>query len=255
MNEILDDVISGEKIYKNRAIWVGTFLGGPLVAGYLLSQNFKSLGQPEKIKFTWIITIIATIVIFGGAFMISDDNKIPNQLIPIIYTAIAFGFYKKFQERSATDHIDSGGLVYSWWRVVGVSIVGLLITSALAFALVFAFQPDEQSIYKTNTYGSLVKHKISFDKTNISEKEIHKIADGLKEAVFFDLSIPKYVHAEKAGNTYVLYIAVIKEIENDPITLKYFEGLREYIDDYFPNNSVEFRLVDDYIENVVKVLK
>ncbi len=32
-----------EKIYKDKAIWVGTFLGGPLVAGYFFSKNYKTL--------------------------------------------------------------------------------------------------------------------------------------------------------------------------------------------------------------------
>jgi len=31
-----------EKIYKDRAIGVGTFLGGPLAAGYLIAENLKS---------------------------------------------------------------------------------------------------------------------------------------------------------------------------------------------------------------------
>jgi hypothetical protein len=262
MNEILDNaipevnldhVIPEEKIYKSQAIGVGTFLGGPLVAGYLFSENFKSLGQPEKVKSTWIIAIISTIVIFGGAFLIPENSKIPNQLIPIVYSAIALGLFKKFQEKNATEHINSGGLVYSWWRVIGVAVIGLIITTAAIFAFVYAAEPNSQSIYETKSYGSFIKHEVSFEKTNISEEEINNIADGFKEAVFFDLSVPKYVHAEKVGNTYVLYISVIDGIENDKITLQYFIGLREYMDEYFTNNSVEFRLVVDYIENVVKV--
>jgi hypothetical protein len=57
-----------KKIYTDRLIWAGTFLGGPLVAGYLIAENFKVFNEPNKVKLTWIYAIIATIVIFGGVF-------------------------------------------------------------------------------------------------------------------------------------------------------------------------------------------
>ena len=28
------------KIYNERAIWAGTFIGGPLAGGYLIAENF-----------------------------------------------------------------------------------------------------------------------------------------------------------------------------------------------------------------------
>lgn len=36
------------KIYKDRAIWAGTFLGGPLVAGYLIAENFKVFNEKKR---------------------------------------------------------------------------------------------------------------------------------------------------------------------------------------------------------------
>ncbi|HEX5552072.1 MAG TPA: hypothetical protein VFX43_02405 [Chitinophagaceae bacterium] len=38
------------KIYINKAIYVATYLGGPLVAGYLISSNFKVFNEPGKAK-------------------------------------------------------------------------------------------------------------------------------------------------------------------------------------------------------------
>ena len=101
MSETIDKTIPKGKIYKDRAFWVGTFLGGPLVAGYLFSENFKSLGQPEKVKPTWIITIIATVVIFGGIFMIPENINIPNQ-IKSYYGHVDLGIYAK---------VTKGGLI------------------------------------------------------------------------------------------------------------------------------------------------
>lgn len=120
--------IPTEKIYKERAIWVGTFLGGPLVAGYLIAENFKVFNDSEKVKTTWIIAIVSTIGIFGGLSFIPENVKIPNQIIPIIYSAVAFFLAKRFQEQKLNEHIENGGKLYSWWRIIAIGIIGLLIS-------------------------------------------------------------------------------------------------------------------------------
>ena len=124
------------KLYKDRAIYVGTLLGGPLVAGYLASENFKQLGQTDKVKTTWIIAIIATIVIFGGAFLIPNMDKIPNYIIPLIYTGIAQFIVHKFQGAAIKNHIETGGQTYSTWRAVGIGLVGLVILAAIIFSII-----------------------------------------------------------------------------------------------------------------------
>ena len=255
MNETIDETIPKGKIFKDKAFWVGTFLGGPLVAGYLFSENFKALGQPEKVKPTWIVTIIATIVIFGGIFLIPDNINIPNQIIPTAYTAIAFGLFKKFQEERATEHINQGGLTYNWGRVIGVGVVGLLITILPIFAIAYASDTIDQANISTKTYGATVKHEIDFDKSNISEAEVDKIAEGFRETGFFDLSIAKYVYVVKNGEKYEISISVVQGMENNTEALQPFVELRDQMDSYLPNNKVEFKLVVDYLDNVVKVLK
>lgn len=50
MEQILDIQTSTQKIYRDKAIWVGTFLGGPLAAGYLIAENFKAFNDPAKVK-------------------------------------------------------------------------------------------------------------------------------------------------------------------------------------------------------------
>jgi hypothetical protein len=41
------------KLYKDKAIWIGTFIGGPLVAGYLIAENYKKLGQDKNASKSW----------------------------------------------------------------------------------------------------------------------------------------------------------------------------------------------------------
>jgi hypothetical protein len=128
MEQIIDNQKPIRKIYKDRAIWSGTMLGGPLVAGYLIAENFKTLNESEKVKTTWIISILSTVIIFGGVFLIPESVKIPHQAIPLFYTAIAYLFVSYFQDQKIKQYINSGGQFYSWYRTIAVSIIGLIIT-------------------------------------------------------------------------------------------------------------------------------
>jgi len=135
MDHFQDNETTTQKIYKEKAIWVGTFLGGPLVAGYLISENFKVFDQHERARKAWIYSIIVTAIIFGGVFLIPDNVKVPNQIIPLIYTFIAYQFVQIYQKAKITTHINAGGQVYSWWRTIGVALIGLLITVIIVFSI------------------------------------------------------------------------------------------------------------------------
>lgn len=242
------------RIYKDRAIWVATFLGGPLTAGYLIAENFKAFNEIDKAKKTWIYAIIATIVIFGSVFLISDNIKIPNQIIPLIYTAIAYYIVQHFQGQNIATHINSGGQLFSWWRTIAVGIIGLAITIIPIFGFVLLSDSVANTSISTKTYG-IMKHEIAFDKDNITEAEVNQLADGLIKTTFFDEAITKYVYAKKVNNTYELSISVIDGIANDSQALQPFIDLRADLQTLFSNNKIIFKLVVDNLDNVVKKLE
>lgn len=143
MEENLLPVPPNFKLYKDRSIYVGTFLGGPMVAGYLAAQNFKLLGQQEKVKITWTIATIATVLIFGGLFLVPDIEKIPSYIIPLIYTGIAQFLVQKYQGTAIKAHIENGGQTYSAWRAVLIGLVGVVILIAIVFAIVLLSNNNE----------------------------------------------------------------------------------------------------------------
>jgi hypothetical protein len=126
------------KLYKENSIYPATFLGGPLAAGYIAAENFKHLGNQQKVKTTWVITVLATIAIFAGVFLIPNIEKIPNYLIPLIYTAIAQFIIRQVQGNLIKEHIAKGVQVYSIWRALLIGLVGLAITVAI-FLLINLF--------------------------------------------------------------------------------------------------------------------
>lgn len=254
MEENIDIEIPKGKIYKDRAIWVGTFLGGPLVAGYLIAENFKTFNEITKAKKTWIYAIIATVIIFGGIFLIPENVKIPNQIIPLIYTVIASFLVQHFQRQKIANHINLGGQIYNWWRIIAVGLIGLAITIIPIFGYALLSDANTNAGTETKTYG-IMKHEISFDKNNISESEVNKIADGLIKTTFFDEAVTKYVYTKKIDNKYELSISCDKFVTSSEESLKPFVDLRNDLQKEFPNNKVIFNLVVDNLDNVVKRLE
>jgi hypothetical protein len=254
MEQTLDIKRPTRKIYKDRAIWVGTFLGGPLAAGYLIAENFKAFNDTDKAKKTWIYAIIATVVVFGGVFLIPENVKIPNQIIPLIYTAIAYYLVQHYQGQNISAHLNSGGQLFGWWRTIAVGLIGLAITIIPIIGFTLLSDSIDNASISTKTYG-IMKHEIDFDKNNISETEVNKIADGLTKTTFFDEAVTKYVYINKLNDKYELKISVVDGIANDSEALQPFIDLRTDLQTMFPNNKIVFKLVVDNLDNVVKTIE
>ena len=115
-------------IYTPTNVLLGSFLGGPLVAGYFISRNFSAFGESEKAWLTWIITIIAAAVIFCIAFSLSETN---SRAIPAAYTVMAYTLARHYQGDSIDAHVNAGGAKHGWLNVIGISIAGLILTLVL----------------------------------------------------------------------------------------------------------------------------
>lgn len=248
-------------VYNAQKIWVGTIIGGPLVAGYMISENFKTLGERGKVINTWLITIAAFIIIFAASFTLNLD-RIPNQIIPLIYTGIAFIFVRLFQDEKINAHIKTNGRVFGWGRTICITIVGLLITIIMLIpvVLLMGYSSDEPATNTTTnttitkTYGNL-KHEILFDKTNISEREVDRIADGLKKTTFFDSERQKFVDAKKVGNNFEINLYCNESIKTDSQALGYFRTLQNDMQKIFPDNKIVFNLVVGTPDNIIKRLE
>jgi hypothetical protein len=246
--------ISTNRIYKKRAMEVGTFIGGPIALGYFIAENFKVFNEPEKVRLTWIYTIIVTILIFGGVFLIPKIDKIPNDLIPLIYTGIGILLVNRYQKEKIDKHIGLGGLAYSWWRTIGIALIALTITIIPILTIAYFSVSSTTPTITSKTYG-VIKNEIDFDKSNISESEIDKLADGFTKIDFFNPVQKKYVYVNKIGNNYEISISCNNKIENNVDLINAFAQLRTEMQTLFPNNKIIFNLVVDDIHNVVKRLE
>ena len=133
----IESLIPTAKIYSRKAIYGATFLGGPLVSGYLVAENFKVFGEAEKARMALMISIVFTIVIFGISFLIGSSGHFPSYIIPLMYSYVASLLVQEFQGKKIQQHLDAGGLTYGFWPVFGIALLGLVITVLILFAVVY----------------------------------------------------------------------------------------------------------------------
>jgi hypothetical protein len=124
------------KLYNERSVLIGTFIGGPLVAGYLIAQNFKALEQPGNANKTWLLTAFVFVFLFVSDF-IPGLADVPAIAYSALFCILAHSAARKFQGSQIALHQTSGGRLYSTSRAALIGIISLLITLALFFGLLY----------------------------------------------------------------------------------------------------------------------
>lgn len=139
MEDTSKNLTKNIKLYSTKAISGATFLGGPLAAGYMIGENFKALEKHNEGRNSLILGIISTILIFTVIFMIPENiiTKIPNQIIPIIYTGVILGIVEWKQGKILKSHKENGNSFYSGWRAAGIGFVSLIILLIGIFGYVY----------------------------------------------------------------------------------------------------------------------
>jgi len=133
---INEKIVSAGKIFTDRKLWLGSILGGPLMAGYIIYKNYKVFKEYDKANKVIIITILFTVILFIIIFSMPDNIKIPKQIIPILYTSIAWGFLKKYQGDKIERYKNNGGELIGWGKTLLISILVLIITVISIFGVI-----------------------------------------------------------------------------------------------------------------------
>ena len=130
------------KFYSQKAIVIATFIGTPLAAGYLIRENYLSLNKPAEGKNSFIIGLISTVLLFVVIFMIPESimDKVPNSILPAIYTGIVYLTVQKLQGKILNQHKENGSEFYSGWKSAGIGFLSsiILIIGAFGFFLLFS---------------------------------------------------------------------------------------------------------------------
>jgi hypothetical protein len=239
------------KIYKERAIYGATFFFGPLVAGYMMANNFKVFNEPQRATKAWIFSITSTILIFGLIFLLVDIDKTPNALIPLIYSLITFYLVKHYQGNNIADHINSGGLYYKGMRIIVVGIIGLAIIVILIFGIIFISDVVFNKYGSVKTYG-VMKNEIYYSKSDFSDAEIDKFAQGFKKFDFFNESHQVIVYLDKKDTIDEITFIFNDKIKDDREIINWLIDLRVNMQTLYPDSDIIINVAIDKLDNVYK---
>ena len=247
--------LENSKLYSSKAISLATFLGGPLAAGYLVSENFKALNKNAEARISLVSGVLVTIFIFSILFLLPEKtlNYIPRQVIPLIYTGIVWVIVEWTQGEYLKEHEEKANTFFSKWRAAGIGFISLLIIGIGIFPYI---------LYESNNPAYEV-YDIQMAKFSKNEKEslvfFDKIDSKSKSYLLSELdnmAIPKWKENIEILNE-------LKELENLPDNLKkqsqqllkyselrlqLFELLRKGIDENTSQYDRELEMLSTKIE-------
>jgi hypothetical protein len=128
-------------LYSPGQIALASFLGAPIAACWFFAHNYRRLGQPRSAVHCLVWGAVGTVVLFIIAFYLPEH--FPSQVIPIGYTVGLLQVAKQTHGVAVADHLSAGGRLGSWWAVVGISLLFLVVILGVIFGVVLLL-PDEK---------------------------------------------------------------------------------------------------------------
>ena len=140
MQEPLFSPSFDRKLYTERAILIGTFIGGPLAGGYLLAQNFSTLDKKADAGRTWLIVTVLMLLTMSTAFVPALDS-IPAFVYSFVFCLAAHSAARKLQGSQIHFHQENGGSMHNTWKAVLVGVVFFLLMMAFILGIVYLQDP------------------------------------------------------------------------------------------------------------------
>ncbi|TVQ13910.1 MAG: hypothetical protein EA361_09050 [Bacteroidetes bacterium] len=156
------------KFYSLESISLATFLGGPIAAAILMRRNFLNVNEDKKALNTLFIGILSTLLLFVGIFSLPESfwDKIPNFILPGIYTGIIFMIAERTQGQMIKEHKESKGSFFSAWKATGIGLLFTLIMLVGIFGYVFAF--DTEFDFDAHLYDNKIEQFIQNEEVSVA---------------------------------------------------------------------------------------
>jgi hypothetical protein len=130
------DIASSGTLYSPRQIYLASFLGSPIAAAWFIHRNFMTLGNESRALRTLGLGFAATVAVLVAGFYL--PNRFPNLLLPLAYSFAIYQYALFLFKGAYNKHLTEGGLKGSWWMVIGVSLLAILILIGIVCAIAFA---------------------------------------------------------------------------------------------------------------------
>jgi len=140
------------KICSFKKLCVAAFLGGPLAGCYMLSRNFKALGNKSaSVVSIWAgILGVLLLMLLPEPPTISDFTDLPKtgdtNTWSLFLVLLCFGIVttvaRKTQGQEIQTQLQAGVAEVSNWYVAGVILVSIVITCILAYVVLRLLSPN-----------------------------------------------------------------------------------------------------------------
>lgn len=242
-----------KKLFSQSSIALATYFGGPIAAGYLIKKNFDAYDQKDNGNKAFIIGIVATIVIFVGIYFIPEAvlDKIPNLLIPAIYTGIIYLIVEKIQGKWLKDHKAEGGVFHSGWKATGIGAIFLVILVAFVVGVAYLEGDFSQPDFDAETYDQEVAKFVENEATSLAAFDLVDNTSSQQLIVEF----AKGVRLWKENKEIIHRIDAIPNLPDELADQN--KSLMKYCDLRIRNNELIIRMIrentDQYNSEIDKI--
>jgi hypothetical protein len=119
------------KLYSPNQVALGTFLGFPIAAGWLMAANYRAWGEPSKARTALFVGIAGTLALVVIAFLTPRSPGYSVMTLACTFAARALAM--RLQGHDFTMTLVAGGNRYSSWRVVGIALFSVIFVLAVCF--------------------------------------------------------------------------------------------------------------------------
>ena len=128
------------KLYSPAQVGLAALLGGPAAAGWFISKNETHLGRPHNGRRWFWGCVIGTMAVIGLSFFLPP--RFPLTGLSVGLTAGLYTVAKQLYGSVVASHRAAGGVLGSWWTVVGLALLFLIVIMVAIFTIVLLLPTD-----------------------------------------------------------------------------------------------------------------
>ncbi|MBL7918976.1 MAG: hypothetical protein JNJ40_01605 [Bacteroidia bacterium] len=228
------------KLYKSRGLLLAIIVGGPFAAAYIISRNFKVLGDKRKAKLTWLFLVFFFVLIFLSDFVFPE---LPNFVFGLLSLVISISFMNKYQEKKIEEYIQNGNTPYSNWRGLFVGIFSLLILLVLIAIPYYINDQFENKETKNETFAR-GNNSIAYYPDQFEEGEIRVLTNELYKFNFIQDSSGAGIFIVRENDKTIYYFPYNDTVWVKTEDINYFKGLKDSIQKDLHKSSIGIYLCD-----------
>ena len=235
------------RLFSRGQVLLAAVFGGPIGAALAGRKSAIALDEPTVGKRLLIVGIGMLVLLFVVIGLLPTD--VPNNpvLAVILFMPVVLLFDSALKGKVKTA-LDAGVKKHSWWRAVGIGVLGLLI-SVVALIVLFLLVPLNP--INTFEYGN----NVIYYEGKASEEDAKRLAIMLeREGVFnpdavweMSLFIP-----EHDGDLFIVKVPFLESVENSE-TRQMLRALRELLQAHYADKHVEVHATNVFGHVILRV--